>query len=200
MTWNQLHPVHSPPARSENLLAYDAATSQLVLFGGESGITNFDDTWVWTGSDWIEQTPSTSPAAQFGATMGNDPATSQLVLFGSVDPRTNTLLGETWEWTGTDWNQLSPSTSPSPRQFSSLTYDSSTNQLVLFGGDDGNGNNMTDTWEWTGTTWNQLSPLASPSPRTNPNVAYDAATNQRVLFARLYPFHAAQASALVRCS
>jgi hypothetical protein len=181
-TWSQLHPVHSPPARSETLLAYDAATSQLVLFGGENGIANFDDTWVWTGADWIRQTPSTSPAARFGATMGYDPSTSQLLLFGGVDPRTNTLLGQTWEWTGTTWNQLSPPTSPPARQFSSLTYDSSTNQFVLFGGDNGNGTDMTDTWEWTGTTWSQLSPLASPSPRTSPNVVYDAATSQLVLF------------------
>jgi Galactose oxidase, central domain len=35
--------------RSGAVMAFDEATSQLVLFGGESGTTSLNDTWVWVG-------------------------------------------------------------------------------------------------------------------------------------------------------
>jgi hypothetical protein len=37
--------------------------------------------------------------------------------------------------------------------------------LVLFGGDDGNGDLLSDTWTWDGGSWTQIMG-AGPPPRT----------------------------------
>jgi hypothetical protein len=52
----------SPPAR---LGAVGAAVGgQFVLFGGTTNNSNdFNDTWVWTGSAWI-QGPSSGPSVR----------------------------------------------------------------------------------------------------------------------------------------
>ena len=49
LTWTQLSPATSPPARYSASMAYDPATGNMVLFGGigSSGNT-LSDTWSWT--------------------------------------------------------------------------------------------------------------------------------------------------------
>ena len=42
-------PATSPPARRFTEMAYDATTSNVVLFGGEpgGGVIDIGDTWTW---------------------------------------------------------------------------------------------------------------------------------------------------------
>src|ERR1700749_1811013 len=45
----------SPPARAANLVAYDGATGNVVLFGGlDTSGDNLNDTWTWDGSTWTQ--------------------------------------------------------------------------------------------------------------------------------------------------
>ena len=54
------NPSNSPSPRSSAAMAYDAATGQVVLFGGYSVDPNtydpisYGDTWVWNGSTWTQ--------------------------------------------------------------------------------------------------------------------------------------------------
>ena len=150
----------SPPDRYAASMAYDAATSQLVLFGGfsDSGVLN--DTWVWNGSTWaqVDDIPAgctdnctDSPPARGYAVMAYDAATSQLILFGGRYPE----AGDTWDWNGTTWTRLAPATSPPARDSATMAYDAQTSRLVLFGGDDGT-HIRNDTWVWNGSTWTQV--------------------------------------------
>src|SRR5262249_20094684 len=115
-TWTQQHPATSPPVRDTFPMAFDSATQTTVLSGGYSisvGIHN--DTWTWDGTNWRQQHPSSSPSARgSGRQMAYDAASGQLILFGGGNPN-GAFYGDTWEWSGTNWIQLSPSTSPSPR-------------------------------------------------------------------------------------
>jgi hypothetical protein len=79
-------------------MAYDAATSTVVLFGGfnNRGIV-FGDTWTWDGTTWTQQAPATSPAHRVYASMAYDAATGQVVLFGGLGNHGG-LLGGTWTW------------------------------------------------------------------------------------------------------
>jgi hypothetical protein len=62
-------------------MAYDPATSQVVLFGG-MGKTNLSSaTWAWDGSDWSKLSPATSPPPRYGATMFYDGTAGGVVLF-----------------------------------------------------------------------------------------------------------------------
>ena len=178
----------SPSPRYAAAMAYDPATSQLVLFGGFApGFVN--DTWVWSGKSWAQvddasdpgctNTCIASPAPRGYASMAYDPATSQLILFGGRGPE----FGDTWAWNGSMWTQLTPVTSPAARDSAALAYDQTTRTLVLFGGDDGT-LIRNDTWSWNGTTWTQVddSPLgctnncaASPPARQIATMATDPA-------------------------
>ena len=59
--WTQLAPASSPSPREAASMAYDSATNQLILFGGqtEGAETLYNDTWVW-GAATVGDLPVTS--------------------------------------------------------------------------------------------------------------------------------------------
>ena len=157
-TWTRLSPATSPSGRDSAAFAYDPATSQMILFGGFRG-TGFapGDTWTWTGTTWTQLSPAHSPGIEvFARQAAYDTASKQLLFFGG-DAGHNTFLNTIWTWTGTDWRQLSPATSPPPRAYGAMTFDSATGQVVLFSGSENALVSFpTTTWAWNGSTWSQI--------------------------------------------
>jgi hypothetical protein len=92
-TWAKQHPATSPPGRFGAAMAYDAATSTAVLFGGKGTA----DTWTWDGTTWTQQAPAASPPARYQAAMAYDSATGTAVLFGGKG-HGGVNLGDTWTW------------------------------------------------------------------------------------------------------
>ena len=86
MTWTQILPTHVPTARAAPSMAYDSVRQQVVLFGGQNVtggvVTSLNDTWAFTGADWVQQSPATPPAARNCSAMAWDEAHQQMVLFG----------------------------------------------------------------------------------------------------------------------
>jgi hypothetical protein len=82
---------------------------------------------------------------------------------------------------GVGWTQQTPPTSPAMRYGAVMAYDTSTGQLVLFGGNGGSGF-LDDTWTWDGSNWTQQTPPSSPAARELAAMAYDGSTGQLVLF------------------
>ena len=155
--WTQLHPATSPPGREDQQMAYDAATKTVILFTGFHGTGYWDDTWSWNGTTWTPLSPAHSPGIDvFARQAAYDTASNQLLLFGG-DAGHNTFLNTIWTWTGTDWTQLSPATSPPPRAYGAMTFDSATGQVVLFSGSENALQSFpTTTWAWNGSTWSQI--------------------------------------------
>ena len=61
-TWTAQTPAASPSGRFGASMAYDSATGDVVLFGGQdSGSGYLNDTWTWNGTTWNEQSPAASP-------------------------------------------------------------------------------------------------------------------------------------------
>src|ERR1017187_10518323 len=98
--WTQKAPQTSPSARYLYAMANESAHGQVLLFGGigivgaKSNVLN--DTWVWDGSNWTQESPQTSPTARTGTAMAYDSVHDQTVLFGGFVGMT--ALGETWTW------------------------------------------------------------------------------------------------------
>jgi hypothetical protein len=95
LNWAKQSPTASPSARDYASIAYDAATGNVVLFGGHgSGVLG--DTWVWDGSAWTQQHPAASPPARWGAAMAYDAATGNVVLFSGF--AVHNVPRDTWVW------------------------------------------------------------------------------------------------------
>jgi hypothetical protein len=114
----------------------------------------------------------------------------KLVLFGGAS-NGDEPLADTWIYDGTTWTQASPATSPPARSAASMTYDSSTGKIVLFGGDNGIGSTdplgcpsgqFGDTWTYNGTTWAYQPSAVSPPAREDASMAYDPDIGEAVLF------------------
>jgi sugar lactone lactonase YvrE len=165
-------------------MTWDAATGQVLLFGGYDGSSNyFADTWAWNGTTWTQLAPANFPPARDMASMVYDPATGNVVLFGGYGPdgSASGFFADTWTWDGANWTQSS-ATGPSARQGASVDYDANSAAVLLFGGLDSTNTYQQDTWLWNGTTWTQQPTTAQPDPRSLAGVAYDTATSQTVLF------------------
>ncbi len=102
-TWTQLHPATSPGVVSTAWqAAYDGASHQLVIFGGDPGLGTFSNaTWAWTGTTWTRLHPAASPAHRAYGSMTYDPALRRLVLFGGSTGESDPTA--IWEWNGTTW-------------------------------------------------------------------------------------------------
>ena len=195
-SWTQVNtPTNQTPGnRGYAMMAYDATSRQLVLFGGQNqpgcdaaGFLN--DTWVWNGSGWTHETPASSPSVRAFASMAYDPANGGLILFGGQSATGNCTAGTavndsgTWLWQNNTWTRLL-TTGPSARYGTTMTYDSATSDLVLFGGTSssyGAGPGLSDTWLWNGTAWSQ-SAATGPSERFGAAMHYDPAIGEPVLF------------------
>ncbi len=131
-------------------MAYDSDAKMMVLFGGWSTTKQFDDTWTYDPANnaWAKvETPSGAPVARALSQMVYDPAIKKLVLFGGGN--STSTFGDAWlldlaerAWTlaGTTGEP------PAGRAGHGLAYDSTSSDVLLFGGTDGAGAYFADLW------------------------------------------------------
>lgn len=177
--WKQMA-LGGPAPRRDASTIFDSLHNKIFLFGGRNDTENFGDSWAWAGAGdtprWSQIT-ATGPSPRFGAAMGYDTVRDRVVLFGgSSGPR----LGDTWEWDGTQWIDVTPTISPNRRANAAMAYDKTRQRMVLFGGMDGL-TRLGDTWEWDGTAWTQTA-SDGPSSRAECGMAYDEERLKIVLF------------------
>jgi galactose oxidase-like protein len=177
-------PAANPSGRWLPAVAFDPTGKTGLLFAGEvDSHSQAADTWIWESPGWVKQKPSTNPDRRFGHAMAYDAKRKVFVMFGGKGwywNQWNWWKG-TWEWDGTNWKKVQPTTEPSPRTGHAMTYDSRRGVVVLFGGWDDK-NHLSDTWEWDGTTWTKRSPAAAPSARAAHAMTYDSQRGVVVLF------------------
>ncbi len=109
---------------------------------------------------------------------------NRTVLFGGIIGPVGSFVpgGDTWEWDGVSWQQISPAGAlPTPRAEHALVYDTARSLVVLFGGLDTNLARLSDTWEWDGTGWIQ-NPNSGPPARHEHAMVYDTVCNRIVMF------------------
>src|SRR5678816_1660726 len=177
----------TPGARTFPAAAFDRRRGRLVLFGGNRVLfgpedardTLLDDTWEWDGAAW-KRLPVSGPPARSESSACFDERRGRMVLFGGwrwVEGRRQ-RLGDTWEFDGARWEQVSAS-GPEGRSGMALAFDRSRGATVLVGGSAGR-SPFADTWEWRGSGWE--GPLPGPGARFNPALAADAHRGELVCF------------------
>jgi hypothetical protein len=134
---------------SWQLMGEMAPKDTLISFGFDEesrrvvGLNNLPrKTWAYdleTGA-WEEQQPSEQPSEdpplgrRFGAGMSYDAESDRLIFFGGGAPEK--LFSDTWAYDyNTDtWEEMLPSSSPSPRAMFQMAYDSESDRVILWGG------------------------------------------------------------------
>jgi hypothetical protein len=53
-TWTKEAPAASPSPRVGAQMCYDSLVGAVLLFGGTNGYETFNDTWKWTGTNWVK--------------------------------------------------------------------------------------------------------------------------------------------------
>lgn len=180
--FTQLAPANMPSPRAGSVGVTDG--SLLYNFGGKPGPgVEFNDMWVFDGTDWTDITPSSGPLPPgrdfFGATY--DVGRGVYVLFGGRSSALSSDLGDTWEFDGSTWTQRTPANAPSARRWCQMAYDPALGTCILFGGASGS-TYYNDTWSWDGTSWTQLSPANSPSVRARGRMSYDITRGEMIYF------------------
>ncbi|MEO8799000.1 MAG: kelch repeat-containing protein [Polyangiaceae bacterium] len=115
-SWSQ--PSATPPASISRVMAM--LGGKLVLVATTvAGYTVASTTWTFDGTTWSMLSPAHSPPARESAAMAA--VGGKIVFFGGNVEGVNypPPLGDTWVFDGTDWTQLTPTTSP-PARYSAV--------------------------------------------------------------------------------
>lgn len=120
-------------------MAYDAASGDLLLFGGTGADGQLlGDTWEFNGSAWTQMNQGGMPALT-GASMAYDAELGQVLLFGGLG--SSGPQNETWIWnplTGWTVPPNMTNTPPLARYDAALSdVESGSGSFVLFGGIEG---------------------------------------------------------------
>ncbi|MFI5414189.1 MAG: kelch repeat-containing protein [Candidatus Lutacidiplasmatales archaeon] len=168
----------APPGRANASIAYDPAVSAVVLFGGRSPTSLFNDTWEYHAARWtsvgaVNPTPANTPAHRSGASLAYLSSANALVLFGGTGFQSGTYapLSDTWLFQTTGWQSISPPHNPTARAMAALAP--LPNGTVLLYGGAGPGAPVADTWLFDGADWLNISSSVGgpPSPRSASAVA-----------------------------
>ncbi|MFW9839664.1 MAG: kelch repeat-containing protein [Candidatus Thorarchaeota archaeon] len=189
-TWTEVFPTSAPSERRAHDMVYDSESDRFIVFGGEDGNV-LNETWSYDAGTnvWTEMNPSVAPPSRFAHKMVYDSESDRVIMFGGYDGtganQLSNYFGDTWAYDfNTDtWSNITPSTSPSVRGVPSLTYDSESDKIILFGGSAG-GTAYSDTWvfDYNTVTWTEMSPSIHPDTRSRHGSAYDWESDRVVIF------------------
>jgi len=160
--WSEVAaPSGSSPAARESATMAPLGSTALMLYGGlAASSSGVDSLWFWSGARW------TAGPSVAGAVEGADllaPLGGQVVDV-NTDP-----YGFLSTWSGTTWVSSAPiEAGPSWSQRTSSAVASLHGTLVLFGGQDSEGNCLGDTWTYDGGQWTSY---AGPAPSAREGVA-----------------------------
>lgn len=192
-----------PSPRSYARLAYDSEDRMAVLFGGRGRLDratglqhDTNETWLWTGTNWLQQFPLNSPPRRAAHTMLYDSLNDRVLVFGGRQEETfvggiDTLLNDLWAWKEGDWSQLAADSAsgPSRRLYAGLAHDPVRDVVVVFGGHEylplkpkqktPELGPVFDTWEFADGTWTKM---AAEAPKVaRPLLEWDPVKMQVVM-------------------
>lgn len=181
LTWSEHQPAESSAPEQESALVYDPVAEESILFGGSIGTDAVSGTWIWREA-WSRIETGSSPPPTTHHAMAWDAIGGRVLMFGGIDPALEeTPRDETWTYGDQAWSLLVPAESPPPRCRHTMAADLQSGRIVLFGGDDLQGNLLADTWEWDGDSWHWRTDQG-PSPRFHSVMAYNPELGQVVLY------------------
>jgi len=187
-TWTEFMPPGPIPAiRYGVATCYDPIDKRQVNFAGFTFMGRFDDTW---GFDPVADTYTNispvagSPLERCLHVASYDSQKHRMIIYGGQN---GGPLGDIWAFdlAAETWTDLTPSTSPDPRWFSTLEYDPANNRVTMFSGNRSGLGKANDVWVfdlWT-NEWTELLPTGTlPTIRDGAASIYIASEDRMVIF------------------
>jgi hypothetical protein len=162
-TWTDLDSgAGGPPPGAGSDMAWDPATSQMVLVTSSGVISDPADTWVWAGTHWNHPSGAVLPAGADYSPMSFDPVSKSLLAVACCvgPPPATAATNTTWRWTGATWTLL-PTPTAAPVDASSIDVDPETGHLVLCACG-ASTLPQPEFWAWNGTSWAPFSTAPLP--------------------------------------
>jgi cysteine-rich repeat protein len=158
--WQPIPTAVSPPGKTGMAMVFDQERGEVVLFGGGEG-NIFNGTWTFDGLQWHEHPLRTSPGQRRRFSMAFDGFRKRVVLHGglSIVDGDIFLLGDTWEWDGTQWI-LADDDANTPRGVT-MAYDPLRQRVVMFGVSMVTPQ-IVVLWQWDGVKWSETT-VPAPS-------------------------------------
>jgi len=146
VAWTVTADAPQPPG----YLFYDPSAMQVVFVADDRPDASLQGLpprtyklFVWDGSAWsvsdpMPQDPNRNGLSGQGSTY--DPVDRVLMTFGGAAPNscedhlTSVAVAETWRWGGAGWTLLDPPIAPPARLSTMMVWDSTRQQVVMFGG------------------------------------------------------------------
>jgi|GEM_PF-4645900 len=121
---------------------------------------------------WVLKYPTTAPAPRVDHVAAYNSDDGSVLIFGGNDAPAH-YDNKTYVWDGMNWQEITPSSSPSPRLDYTLVY--AEGKWFLFGGSSGSPAPLGDMWIFDGSDWTQIAQTSPwPSARwTDSQFAYD---------------------------
>lgn len=181
--WVAVPTPNAPSPRFLYGMAYDSSRNVAVLFGGRDNTGANNETWEFNGITWNQVTTLNAPAPREEMGMVFDASRNRTVVFGGCDEGIAAIYGDTWEYNGSDWVNVTPAGSPTARFRGMMEYDSDRSRTVFFGGFDGT-QQRTETYEYGGDQWVQIpTGIDVPTSLTEMAAAYDPSQGKLRMFA-----------------
>lgn len=179
--WHQTNSGQVPGWRFGAVYVYDAASKDVVLFGGEAADGRIlADTWTWDGH-WTRRHPLSSPPARHGPAAAYDPVSGKVVMFGGQMGANYGDLADTWVWDGLTWSPIITEQAPHAQWFraSAAAFDPLSKEVVLvqslFSAQ------SPGTWTWNGKTWTLHPPSARSSVGSSTGLVYTDSSRGRAV-------------------
>jgi len=212
-TWAQLVPGGpSPDGRVKPAAVYDQSNNRMIVFAGQNGggfgCATFSEVWVLTNANglgglpiWSMLNPSGGPPpGQYAPTAIFDNATNHVTVFGGGGMVNGACQFSNGAWVLSNANGLGGSPawtnltaesgigSPPSRTNHSAVYRAISNQMTIFGGNNGTGS-LGDAWTLSnangvGTpSWTQVVPSGvTPKARDSHAAMLDSINNRMTIF------------------
>ncbi len=139
-TWAQ-QTATGPDPRAFSTCTYDARAGQLLFYGGISngapGVGNVVDTDLWSyNGSWTQTVPVSAVPARGVNSFQFVGARGSSFVFGGIVPSGN-AFGDTWEWTGKDWQLVVTAQEPVARCSQAAFPSTDGAAMLIFGGNPG---------------------------------------------------------------
>ena len=175
-------------------VTYDSHADRVLVFDDGGRMFAYDA----DGDVWTDLKATHNPRGRWVARMAYDAESDRTILFGGIDssqtndssdfmnpedPTLGVAFDETWvfDFNTSSWTQLTPSLHPAGLSTQSMTYDSESDRVILWGALQ-NPESVVWTYDLNANSWERIPYTNGPLPGPMAGIAYDPTVDRAFVY------------------